>query len=119
MATAVSWVWSPLAGILCAVLTVVFAGGAIHLAFSSIGALRKRSAWCGSQATVVGMLVVVAIGHGVSWISGMLRQGDTVSGALFWAAVIALLAASVPSGVEYVRETWNETNGSPSNTAMA
>lgn len=113
MASLLSWIWSPLAGMLTVICLVVSWGALISVLFAIIGVTRRRCGWK-VIPIYVAVCIIGSLGfQAVFWISDRIARGDTFSTVLFWGAVFLAGFGALGQGFSLLRETWSTTNGSP------
>lgn len=111
MASLVSWIWSPLSGVLSVIFLIISWGALISVVFAVIGAARRRCRWWLIPVYLAVSAVASLLFRSLFWISDHIAQGDVPSTALFWGAVLVAGFGGIGQGLSLLRETWRATNG--------
>lgn len=111
MTYVISWLWSPVAGMMSVISLVVSWGALISVVFAMIGLIRRRCRWTVLPTYLLISLVGTFFFRAVFWISDRIAYGDTVSTVLFWGAVLTTGLGALGQGVGLLRQTWAATNG--------
>ena len=106
----VSWLWSPVAGLLSLVFLMMSWAGVVAFFFGLVGVARGRCRWWAGPFYLGLGIIASLLFHGILRLSDWIMQPDWFSTTLFWSA-IAIGGLNLPKfGAEYIRDLWRATN---------